>query len=82
MDNIQKQIEKSRDCAQRVRLSKFPDYHAAMWLERNADTMEKLLTVYELALKVPLAHTIKECSCDDCTAVRAIHKAIAAVKDS
>lgn len=49
MTDIKSQIDKSRACAKRVRDSKFPDYHAAKWLERNADSLEKLLAVYEAA---------------------------------
>jgi len=33
-------IDKGRACAQRVRDSKFPDYHAAKWLDRLADALE------------------------------------------
>ena len=45
MDKIRTQISKSRQCAERLRDSKFPDYGAVACLERNADAMEAMLEV-------------------------------------
>ncbi len=43
----------------------------------SAATMEAMLEVVELAYKVPMSRILDTCTCDDCTAVRAMHKALA-----
>jgi len=40
-------VERLRKCSERMSESKFPDYHAARWLEKAADRIEEL----ESALK-------------------------------
>ena len=35
-------VERMRKCSERVSKSKFPDYHAACWLEKGADRIEAL----------------------------------------
>ena len=38
-------VERMRKCSERVSKSKFPDYHAACWLEKGADRIEALEAV-------------------------------------
>ena len=39
---MNKLVERLRKCSERMSESKFPDYHAARWLEKAADRIEAL----------------------------------------
>ncbi len=63
-----------------------PDYLEAVSAKDDcyaaADTMEKLLAVYEAAKDVTTMGQIPECDCSDCCVVRELNEALAAVQTS
>ena len=54
-------VERMRKCSERVSKSKFPDYHAARWLEKGADRIEAL----EAAIKEAIRGYDFDCYCVD-----------------